>query len=336
MLTIYDIAKAVGCSAPTVSKALNGTGFLSPATREKIIRVAKEMGYKPNIVARTLATKKSKLIGIIYDDPGMNRGFGHPLYSDLLNIFRTTLEDSGYDLVFISSRNEMSYYEHCSHRSIDGLVIMNPAADKYNDIQELKEKNIPCVSTSVLIPGLCTVITDNERSGFEAAEYFIQRGHKKLAYLSAPTANISPAAVERFNGFKKGMEAYGLKFDEDLYELCENWQTKAGYEGFERLYKRNNDFTAVFVSSDLLAYGVMDYAKDNNISVPDEISIIGFDNERISAFRNPSLTTFSQDKQSLASMAAEMLIHTIYGIPTADVIRIPAMMIKRDSVKTIS
>ena len=102
MTTIYDIAKATGYSAPTVSRALTGTGHLTEATRNKIINAASEMGYEPNSMARGLTTKRTNLIGIIYDDVQMARGFAHPLFSGVLNTFRELVENQGYDIIFLS------------------------------------------------------------------------------------------------------------------------------------------------------------------------------------------------------------------------------------------
>ena len=205
MVTIYDIARKTGFSSSTVSRALTGTGTLNENTRQKIIQVANEMGYEPNISARTLSTKKSNLIGVIYDDTGMNRGFAHPLFSEILTHFREQIECAGYDLVFLSRHSKLSYFAHASYRSVDGVIIINPASGEPSDFSGFVEKGMPCVSTNIIIEGIPTILTDNEKGGYDAAEYLIKKGHKKIAVLSAPRNRISSAPNERLQGFKKAL-----------------------------------------------------------------------------------------------------------------------------------
>ena len=336
MVTIYDIAKETGFSAPTISKALNGSGSLSKATREKIIETAKKMGYEPNMSARTLATKKSRLIGVIYDDTGMNRGFTHPLFSVLLNRFREQIEQAGYDLIFLSRHFNMSYYAHATFRSVDGIIIINPAEYNAKYYEEFLAQHIPCVSTNTILDGIPTIITENEIGGYQAAEYFIKKGHKKLAYLCGPRNRFSSAAEDRFTGFKRACADYGIEFDESLFEECDYWHMEAGIEGFKRLYQRNKDFTAVFACSDSYAYGILKYAEEKGIRIPEDISIIGFDNDAGTEYAKPHLTTFQHDAFKIAEMAAELLFQQLCDIPIPDIVRFPPIFIERNSVKDLT
>jgi len=336
MVTIYDIAKATGHSAPTVSKALSGSGTLSKETRKKIIETARAMNYEPNMTARTLATKKSQIIGVIYDDTGMNRGFSHPLFSVVLNRFREQIEQAGYDIIFLSRHSSMSYYAHAKYRSVDGIIVINPAEYKIEYFQDFINHKTPCVSTNTIINGICTVITENELGGYQVAEYLFKKGHRKIAFLSGPRNNLSPAGEERYKGFIKACQDYNIPFDEKLFEECDYWHVKAGYEGFKRLWNRTHDFTAVFACSDLLAYGVMELAEENKINIPEDISLIGFDDDNGSQFSRPHLTTFRHDAIKIADMAAEMLFQQLNEMPVPPIIRFPAQLIERNSVKDLS
>lgn len=336
MVTIYDIAEATGYSAPTVSKALTGSGTLSEKTRQKILAVAKEMGYEPNMTARTLATKKSHLIGVIYDDNGMSRGFAHPLFSVVLNRFRDQLDQAGYDIIFLSRKSNMSYYTHAKFRSVDGIIIISPTEFDMKSFEEIIKHNTPCVSTNTIINGICTVLSENKQGGYEAAEYLIKKGHKKIAFLSGPQNNLSSAGIERLEGFKEAFKNHGLNVDDISFEECEFWHRQAGYEGCKRLFERTSDFTAVFACSDTLAYGVMDYAKEHNLSIPDDLSIMGFDDDYGSEFSQPPLTTFRQDSEKIADLAAEMLFLQLSGIPIPQMIRCPSTFVERESVKDIT
>ncbi len=332
MVTIYDIAEATGYSAPTVSKALNGQGSLSEETRQKIANKAKELGYEPNITARTLTTKKSHLIGVIYDDTGMNRGFAHPLFSPILTRFRERVEAAGYDIIFLSRHFDMSYFSHANFRSIDGVIIINPATNTPADFEDFIKEDLPRVSTNSVFEGICTVITENEKGGAEAAEYLINRGHKKIAYISGPVDGISAAPNERYEGFKKTLKEHNL-YNEDFYEISAGWDKQSSYEAFGRLIKRHKDLTAVFLTNDQLALGVYDYAKDHNMRIPEDISVIGFDDEFAAEY--VGLTTFRQNADEIADISAQMMLDQIDGKEVPPTIRCKPEMVERNSVKTI-
>lgn len=333
MVTIYDIAKATGHSAPTVSKALNGQGKLSAATRQLIVDTAKQMGYEPNISARTLTTKKSNLIGVVYDDTGMNMGFAHPLFSVILNRFREQIEYAGYDLVFLSRYSKMSYFYHAKHRSVDGVIIINPATGNIEEFQEFIDENIPRVSTNSIFKGICTVISDNEKGGYTAAENLIKKGHKKIAFLCAPLRKISSAPRERLMGFKKALSDNNIEFDENLFEESETWAQQGGYEAFKRLYNRTKDFTAVFCVTDTLAFGVYKAAEELGLRIPEDISIIGFDDDIAGSILSPHLNTFRQDAVKIADLAAEMMLNQIAELPVPSIVRCEANYVERNSVK---
>jgi LacI family transcriptional regulator len=332
MVTIYDIAEATGYSAPTVSKALNGQGSLSEETRQRILDKAKELGYEPNITARTLTTKKSHLIGVIYDDTGMNMGFAHPLFSPVLTRFREKIEAAGYDIIFLSRHFNMTYFSHANFRCIDGVIIINPATNTPADFQDFIKTDLPRVSTNSVFEGIPTVITENVQSGYDAAEYLVKHGHKKIAYISAPVNGISTAPDERFEGFKSALEHYQL-YDESLYELSADWTKECGVEAFGRLIKRRKDITAVFVTNDQLAFGVYEYAKKHGIRIPEDISVIGFDDEIASEYLG--LTTFCQSTTEIADIASQLMLDQIDGKQVPPLIRCRAEIVERESVKTV-
>ena len=333
MVTIYDIAKATGHSAPTVSKALNGQGKLSSSTRKIIVDTAKQMGYEPNSSARTLSTKKSNLIGVVYDDTGMNMGFAHPLFSVILNRFREQIECAGYDLVFLSRYSKMSYFSHASYRSVDGVIIINPATGDISEFQEFIDANIPRVSTNSIFEGICTVISDNTKGGYVAAEKLIKKGHRKIAFLCAPLRRISSAPIERLQGFKKALADNGILFDEKLFEESKTWAQEGAYEAFKKLYKRTQDFTAVFCVTDTMAFGVYKAAEELGLRIPEDISIIGFDDDIAGSILSPHLDTFRQDAVKMADLAAEMMLNQIADLPVPPIVRCEAKYIERNSVR---
>lgn len=336
MVTIYDLAKLTGFSAPTISKALNGNGKLNSKTREKILEAARKAGYQPNMAAKSLSTKQSKLIGVILEDQTMMRGFEHPLFGGLMNRFRKEIESAGYDLLFLSKNfnGGMSYINHCKYRDVDGIIVVNPV-DNDPEILSLGQSGIPCVSTNELIPGVCTIVSENFESGEYAAREFVKAGHKKIGFLGAPSRQTSPASIERFEGFKKGLCDLGIEFDDDCYEECEFWHETAGFEGMKKLFNRRSDITAIFAVCDTIAYGAMQYLAEVGKKIPDDISIIGFDDDAIVSDFKPFLSTFRQNREKIAELSAEMLLQIMSGVPCPDVVRVPAEFISRSSVKVL-
>ena len=194
---------------------------------------------------------------------------------------------------------------------------------------------MPRVSTNSLFDGICTVISDNEKGGYVAAEELIKKGHRKIAFISAPRNGISSAPIERWKGFKKALDDYKIPFDDELFVESRLWDKKGAYEAFESLYKRRKDFTAVFCVTDLLAFGVYEYAEKNGLRIPDDISVIGFDDDAADALMSPHLTTFRQDALRIADIASEMMLNQIAGLPVPEIVRCEAEFIERKSVKSL-
>ena len=334
MITIYDLAKQTGFSAPTISKALNGNGKLSEETRQTILDAAKKAGYTANMAAKALSTKHSRLIGVILEDVAMKRGFEHPLFGGLLNKFRHEIEMAGYDLLFLSKHfnDGMSYIDHCRYRDVEGILVVNPIDDD-PEMNTLAGSGIPCVSTNEFIPGVCAVVSDNVTAGRTAARVLFEAGHIKIGFLGAPFRENSPAALERYKGFKEELQAYGMEFDEKYLEVCDAWWDQAGYDGMKRLWERCSDITAVFIVCDALAFGAMKYLLEIGKSIPDDISVIGFDDDTTVLKAAPTLSTFRQDRDKIAQLASEMLLQGIAGVPCPDVVRVPAEYISRASVR---
>jgi LacI family transcriptional regulator len=256
----------------------------------------------------------------------------HPVFSPILDRFRAKVEAAGYDIIFLSRHFSMTYFSHANFRCIDGVIIINPATNTPKNFDDFVKTNLPRVSTNSVFEGICTVISANERGGYEAAEYLINHGHKKIAYISAPVDGISTASNERYEGFKAALQNYGL-FDEELYEVSESWDKEGAFEAFGRLIKRRKDITAVFTTTDQLAFGVYDYAKKKGIRIPEDISVIGFDNDFAAEYAG--LTTFCQNTNEIGDIAAQMMLNQIDGKDVPAIIRCQPKLVERKSVKTL-
>lgn len=337
MVTIYDIAKRTGFSPPTISRALNGTGGLSVATRNLILKTAEEMGYTPNMTARALTTNRSNLIGVIYEDYYMLKGFKHPLFSDILNSFRKVVENAGYDLLFLSRTlgpRQMSYVEHCDYRNIDGVLVMNPVPGD-EEVLRLAQGSRPCVSANEPIPGISTIVTENVKGAYEAVQYLINLGHREIVYISGPRRLTAPAADERWKGYRDCLLSNGIEYSDEMVEESQFWHGEAGYEATRRMIKRGVKFTAVFASNDTLACGVKLALEDAGYSIPADVSLIGFDGDEIGQYITPRLTTMWQNTEEIGTIAARMLLKKMGGEDLPPIVNIPAQLLIRDSCRKI-
>ena len=208
MTTIYDIAKATGFSPPTVSKALNNQSDIGKATKAKIVQTARELGYIPNPNAKVLVTKKSWMIGIIYEEDDLGIGLVHPLFAGIMNAFKTKMESEGYELLFIArnlGRRKMSLLDHCRYRRVDAVLVLNCNAQS-SEVHEIIRSGIPCVSSNIVFPDTCTVTSINIEPSIQAVEYLYELGHRAIAHIAGPQDLLASAALERKEGFCAGLK----------------------------------------------------------------------------------------------------------------------------------
>lgn len=336
MATIYDIAKKIGMSPTTVSKALNNYSDVSAKTKEKVLLAAKELGYVPNLTARSLKTNKSYLVGVMFSE-NVGIGLEHQYFSVVLENFRKKMGVYGYDTVFINKtvgEREIGYLEHCKYRNVDGVFIITATGEEV-DAKSFEECNIKCITTDMHYDGVPVVISENATGASMAVEYLVEKGHKKIGHITGPLDTI--AGYERYEGFletAKKFDVYAEKY------VCESrkFTYHSGYHAMDDLLKKcYGDYpTAVLVSADLMAIGVVEAIKDRGLKVPDDISVVGFDDIEMVRYITPKLTTVKQNKELLGEKVADNLYKLINGETLAlDVVRIPVELVERDSVKTL-
>ena len=278
---------------------------------------------------------KSNIIGVIFEYYG-EYGLGNPLFGQILDSFREELESYGKDVIILSSNkiNNMTYAENSKHRDVEGILVLSNSFD-VADFNQILENKIPCVTVHDTVQGCPLIVSENYHSGYNAVDYFISKGHKEIGYIGVEAQKRLHASVNRENGFRKGLMDNNLECTEKNIEYCKTWEKEAGKEGIKRLLKKNKSLTAIFMASDILTLGAIEYCNENGIRVPDDISFIGFDNNIISNFTNPPLTTFNQDSYTIGKKMAEILLKMINGESVPDVIQIPTELIIRESVKDL-
>ena len=333
--TIYTIAKELNLAPGTISKVINGTGNVSETTRERVLHYIKEVGYVPTTSARMLKSKRTYSIGVVFTEES-DIGLEHSFFSSILQHFKTYVEKKGYELSFIVKQigqHELSYYQWCMNKRVDGVYIV---VGNYDDqgLTELINADIPCISNDMVIPGLHTVISDNEQ-GIKLTLAYIRDELKKnkMAYISGP--KTSKAFVERVKYVNHYAKNYGIHL---VYEtiFAESFGYTSGYNAASELLKSTKDKPEVIVvSSDDLALGVMKRIIELGYRIPEDIQIIGYDDIAFAKHFTPPLTTIAQNRALLGETAAKLMISLIeHPERTFDEItKLPVELIRRQSTK---
>ncbi|MDX9957110.1 MAG: LacI family DNA-binding transcriptional regulator [Spirochaetia bacterium] len=337
MTTIYDIAKATGFSPPTVSKALNNQSDIGSATKARIVEVAKQLGYIPNPNAKVLVTKKSWMIGIIFEEDDLGIGLVHPLFAGIMNAFKTRMESEGYELLFIArnlGRRKMSLLDHCQYRRVDAVLVLNCNAQS-SEVHEIIQSGIPCVSSNIVFPDTCTVTSFNVEPSIQAVEYLYQLGHRTIAHIAGPLDPLASAALERKEGFVAGLAAQGLPLVEDNMVEAQHWNPESGYQAMMELWNRGTRPTAVYCAGDILSFGVLNACRELGVRIPEDLSLISFDDNEWAMYGQPPLTTFRQDRIAIGQASAELMLKVLAGRKVPLRSYIPVTLIERQSCQRV-
>ncbi|QHE53658.1 LacI family DNA-binding transcriptional regulator [Pontibacillus sp. HMF3514] len=335
MVTIYQIAEVTGFSATTVSKVLNNYQDVSPKTRKKILETVEELGYLPNSHARSLSTKKSWIIGVVFIE-SLGVGMKHPFFNAVIESFRKNVEAHGYDLLFASrniSNKQKSYLEYFKYRGVDGVVIAC-SSDQDEQVQELINSSIPSVVIDLNSDQSCVIYSDNYRGSQEAVQYLHSLGHRKIAHIAGHSSTF--AGQQRLNGYVEAMKTLQLSVPEGYITDGEYFSRDSGYKAMKNLLELEDPPTAVFAAADNLAIGAIAAIREAGYDVPEDFSVIGFDDIDVSQMVYPSLTTIRQQTDLIGEKSGQLLIHQINtGQKDVKRVVVPVELMIRNSCKTI-
>ncbi|AST89860.1 MULTISPECIES: LacI family DNA-binding transcriptional regulator [Sutcliffiella] len=335
MATIYDIAKKTGYSISTVSKVLNNRSDVGEKTKKIINQAVEELGYFPSSSARTLSTKKSWTIGVVFvEDSGI--GMEHPFFNAVIESFKKNAEKEGYDLLFASSKigkESKPYLDHFMYRGVDGVVVVCSTLNT-PDIEKLMESDIPSVVIDLDTRGVSVVFSDNLHGSELAVGYLYSLGHRKIAHIAGSEELY--VGVQRLKGFTQAMEKHGLSVPKGYVVDGGYFTYDGGKKAMEKLIKQKDRPTAVYVAGDLMAIAAIDAIKENGLNVPEDISIIGFDDIQMARYITPALTTIRQDTKLIGKTAANMLIDQMNNKKKQFMsVKIPVSLVQRDSCRPI-
>jgi LacI family transcriptional regulator len=321
MVTIRDVAKASGFSSTTVSIVLNNAPlarYIPPTTKKKIEVAAKKLGYRPNLFARSLRSKRSHTVGVMVFD------MTDPFCTLVLRGIENSLYQAGYLPILTDVHNERSrferYLEMLLDRRIEGLIILaNWLFLDINLIADLQKNSIPTamIGRELRTDNVSSVIVDNELGGQIAMEHLHSLGHRKIAFIRGPKAlaDTSP----RWKGVRSVAQTRDLEIDPRLImDLPESRDPissfEAGYKLTEELLKRRRTFTAIMAFDDMSAFGAIRALAKAEIRVPDQCSVIGFDDVAPAALYTPALTTVRQPMEGMGSLAVSIVLDGINGV----------------------
>ncbi|MCF0137530.1 MAG: LacI family DNA-binding transcriptional regulator [Oscillospiraceae bacterium] len=308
MVYIKDIAKACKVSTATVSKALNDQPDISESTKEYIKTVAAEMGYMSNSAARALKTGRSNNIGVLFDDD-QNRGLSHEFFSTLLESIKSEAEKNGYDVTFISSGRKMSYLQHCMYRGFDGVIIANTEFDSPR-AQELMESDFPVVTVDYESDHIVSVMSDNETGGRVIMRHVCDMGHRNIGVI---LGDLTDVTRKRLRGMLGVCEELGLEIPPCNIKEARFHDSSLTYFATQELLRLSDRPTCIIFQDDYSYIGGLNAIHDAGLSIPEDISTVGYDGIGLSRIISPRLVTYYQDTVTMGKRAVELLISKIEG-----------------------
>lgn len=322
MATIKDVAREAGLTVGTVSRVLNNRGYISSETRDKVYEVMRRLNYQPNELARSLYKKVNNTIGVIVPR------LVHPYFAWLVNELLSEASRAHYKVLLYKSeadtRLEHEYIDMCRANQVAGIVLCSPSVDA----GELRELHVPIITIERNGESATGgIICDNYRGGVLAAQHLIERGCRNLIHFSGIVNETMPAD-RRAEGFAGVCRESGIPYR--IIPCVREDYEAMDYSGFlEKTLEANAEADGIFASNDILAAQIVQYCAKHNITVPEKMKIIGFDDTNIASFCTPPLTTIRQPVREMAGLAIRMLCGENEGVPMQSVF--PVSLIIRET-----
>jgi len=333
---MQDVANEANLSLAAVSYVLNGKEGVSEERRKVVMAAVKKLGYVSNYAARSLAMNSSKLIGVCspQTEPGNRLMFDNPFYSELVNNIEFECRKQGYHIIISGTDADESYINLAHKRSLDGIIIVGTYSEAF--YKELKDSNVPVVLIDTYFEDddFCNVRIDDEESGYKSTKYLLDKGHRNIGFVSGMIIGCG-VTQRRFSGYKRALSEYGIKPTDERI-LAGNVSFEFGRQQAKKIVEEKIDITAVMCTADILAVGVIKQFTEMGLKVPEDVSVIGFDNLRVSKYTTPSITTVSQNIEQKGKIAVEMILDLIENEDKkGDTLVLPTKIIERKSVKQL-
>ena len=308
--TLRDVAEAAGVHAATASRALNPStrGLVNADTARRVMKVAEQLGYRPNPIARGLKTAKSGTIGLVIPD------LTNPLFPPIVRGIEEVLEPAGYSGLIVNTDNdpgrEQWQIEHLRARQVEGLIVAT-ARVEHPLMAQLHREGVVMVMVNRRPEGVdVPSITPDDAAGVElAVRHLAGLGHTRIAHVAGPQSTST--GVSRARAYRAAIRDLGLDDDPALVTTTDSWSEDAGADGLRRLLDDGAEFTAVFAGNDLIALGCYDVFLERGIDCPAEVSVVGFNDMPFLDKLRPPLTTIAIPHQQIGAEAARLLLDSI-------------------------
>jgi LacI family transcriptional regulator len=308
---IKDIARIARVSHTTVSRALNDKPRIRKETKERILSIAKELGYRPNFIAKSLVLKRTRTLGLVITN------IANPFYTELAQGIEKTATRLGYSIILCSTQSDIStekqYIEMLRSKGVDGIIFSSAHMVDPN-IVALAEEEFPIILVNrrtyhpVVKEKVNYVGVDNILGGYLAVEHLIRLGHKNIGVIGGSAE--SSVGLERLEGGKKAFSTYGLGQRND-YFLEGNFLKKSGYQKGKQFLKMAELPTAIFATNDYMAFGVCQAILEEGLRIPEDVALVGFNDIEFSSMQGIELTTIGQKKFEMGAIAVEMLVEKV-------------------------
>ncbi|KMK77815.1 catabolite control protein A [Alkalihalobacillus pseudalcaliphilus] len=302
--TIYDVAREAGVSMATVSRVVNGNPNVKPTTRKKVLEAIEQLGYRPNAVARGLASKKTTTVGVIIPD------ISNIFFAELARGIEDIATMYKYNIILCNSDQNQDKEIHLINtlleKQVDGIVFMgSQITDEH--VQQFKLSPVPIVLAATLdgdkeIP---SVNIDYKQAAYDAISSLVEKGHKRIGMLSG-TLDDPVNGFQKFAGYRSALEDGGASFNED-YVLVGDYTYDSGIEAMEKFSKLKDKPSAIFAANDEMALGIIHGAQDLGYKIPEDFEVIGFDNTRLATMVRPTLTTVVQPMYDIGAVSMRLL-----------------------------
>ncbi|AIZ61183.1 MULTISPECIES: catabolite control protein A [Bacillus] len=330
-VTIYDVAREANVSMATVSRVVNGNPNVKPTTRKKVLEAIDRLGYRPNAVARGLASKKTTTVGVIIPD------ISSIFYSELARGIEDIATMYKYNIILSNSDQNTDKELHLLNtmlgKQVDGIVFMGGNITDVH-VEEFKRSPVPIVLAASVEEQAQTpsVNINYEQAIYDSVQLLVEKGHKRIAFVSGPMSEPINS-VRKLAGYKRALEEAGIAFDDALVAEGD-YSYDSGIEALAHLLEQSDKPTAVIAATDEMALGVIHGAQDRGVSIPEDLEVIGFDNTRLSLMVRPQLTTVVQPTYDIGAVAMRLLTKLMNKEQVDDqIVELPHRIEERQSTK---
>jgi len=329
-VTIRDVAIDTGVSVATVSRALSGNGAVGPATRERIAEAAARLGYQPNDLARSLHGGATGTIAVLVPD------ITNPFFPELVAGIQAVANERDNLLLLCQTGEDPATagreLRHLRRKRVDGVVLVGGLSPDETLASAVEGLSVVTVDRDTGLPGRWSVRADHRAGGRLATEHLVELGHERIAHIAGPQ-HLS-VARERLAGYREALAASGIEPDDTLV-VEGDFGEAGGHVALRTLLRRRREFSAVFCSNDLAAVGALRALDEAGLSVPDDVSLVGFDDIHLAGYLRPALTTVRQPIHELGRRAATLLLeHAVAGDGERHEV-LEVSLVRRDSARSL-